>query len=278
MKTLFDKVSAQASKHTTQAYSTSFSLGIYCLNKKLHRAIYNIYGFVRFADEIVDSFHEYDKETLLKEFREDTYKAIERKISLNPILNSFQEIVNTFHIEQELIDCFLDSMEMDLKQCTHSDESYNQYILGSAEVVGLMCLRVFTNGNEQQYQTLKPSAMKLGAAFQKVNFLRDIKNDMDYLGRIYFPKVNLNCLTEGEKRTIESEIEKDFNDALIGIKQLPSSSKYGVYVAYVYYNSLFKKIKSTPSTKIMMERIRVPNYQKISLLFTSYFRLSFNFL
>ena len=278
MKHLFDKVSAQASKHTTQTYSTSFSLGIYCLNKKLHRAIYNIYGFVRFADEIVDSFHEYDKETLLKEFREDTYKAIERKISLNPILNSFQEVVNTFHIEQELIDCFLNSMEMDLKQSAHSDESYNQYILGSAEVVGLMCLRVFTNGNEQQYQTLKPSAMKLGAAFQKVNFLRDIKNDMDYLGRIYFPKVNLKCLTEDEKRTIESEIEKDFNDALIGIKQLPSSSKYGVYVAYVYYNSLFKKIKSTPSTKIMIERIRVPNYQKISLLFTSYFRLSFNFL
>lgn len=278
MKHLFDKVSAQASKHTTQTYSTSFSLGIYCLNKKLHRAIYNIYGFVRFADEIVDSFHEYDKETLLKEFKEDTYKAIERKISLNPILNSFQEVVNTFHIEQELIDCFLNSMEMDLKQSAHSDESYNQYILGSAEVVGLMCLRVFTNGNEQQYQTLKPSAMKLGAAFQKVNFLRDIKNDMDYLGRIYFPKVNLKCLTEDEKRTIESEIEKDFNDALIGIKQLPSSSKYGVYVAYVYYNSLFKKIKSTPSTKIMIERIRVPNYQKISLLFTSYFRLSFNFL
>lgn len=278
MKPLFDKVSAQASKHTTQTYSTSFSLGIYCLNKKLHRAIYNIYGFVRFADEIVDSFHEYDKETLLKEFKEDTYKAIERKISLNPILNSFQEVVNTFHIEQELIDCFLNSMEMDLKQSAHSDESYNQYILGSAEVVGLMCLRVFTNGNEQQYQTLKPSAMKLGAAFQKVNFLRDIKNDMDYLGRIYFPKVNLKCLTEDEKRTIESEIEKDFNDALIGIKQLPSSSKYGVYVAYVYYNSLFKKIKSTPSTKIMIERIRVPNYQKISLLFTSYFRLSFNFL
>lgn len=278
MKPLFDKVSAQASKHTTQTYSTSFSLGIYCLNKKLHRAIYNIYGFVRFADEIVDSFHEYDKETLLKEFKEDTYKAIERKISLNPILNSFQEVVNTFHIEQELIDCFLNSMEMDLKQSAHSDESYNQYILGSAEVVGLMCLRVFTNGNEQQYQALKPSAMKLGAGFQKVNFLRDIKNDMDYLGRIYFPKVNLKCLTEDEKRAIESEIEKDFNDALIGIKQLPSTSKYGVYVAYVYYNSLFKKIKSTPSTKIMMERIRVPNYQKISLLFTSYFRLSFNFL
>ena len=278
MKNLFDRVSAQTSKHTTKTYSTSFSLGIYCLNKKLHRAIYNIYGFVRFADEIVDTFHDYDKETLLKEFREDTYKAIDRKISLNPILNSFQEVVNKYKIDVELIDCFLNSMEMDLKQNSHSDESYEQYILGSAEVVGLMCLRVFTNGNEEHYQDLKPSAMKLGAAFQKVNFLRDIKNDMDYLGRIYFPKVNLKCLTEVEKREIELEIEKDFNGALIGINQLPSSSKYGVYVAYVYYKSLFNKIKSTPSNKIMVERIRVPNYKKISLLFSSYFRLSFNCL
>ena len=278
MKNLFDRVSAQTSKHTTKTYSTSFSLGIYCLNKKLHRAIYNIYGFVRFADEIVDTFHDYDKETLLKEFREDTYKAIDRKISLNPILNSFQEVVNKYKIDVELIDCFLNSMEMDLKQNSHSDESYEQYILGSAEVVGLMCLRVFTNGNEEHYQNLKPSAMKLGAAFQKVNFLRDIKNDMDYLGRIYFPKVNLKCLTEVEKREIELEIEKDFNGALIGINQLPSSSKYGVYVAYVYYKSLFNKIKSTPSNKIMVERIRVPNYKKISLLFSSYFRLSFNCL
>jgi phytoene synthase len=278
MKTLFDNVSAQTSKHTTQTYSTSFSLGIYCLNKKLHRAIYNIYGFVRFADEIVDTFHEYDKETLLKEFKEETYKAIDRKISLNPILNSFQEVVNKYNIELELIDCFLKSMEMDLKHSLHTDESYNQYILGSAEVVGLMCLRVFTDGNELQYQNLKPSAMKLGSAFQKVNFLRDINNDMNYLGRIYFPAINLKSLTEAEKLTIEKEIEQDFNDALVGIIQLPSASKYGVYVAYVYYKSLFEKIKSTPSTTIMIERIRIPNYKKISLLFSSYFRLSFNFL
>ncbi len=278
MKALFDKVSAQASKHTTKTYSTSFSLGIYCLNKKLHRAIYNIYGFVRFADEIVDTFHDYDKRTLFNEFKQDTYKAIERKISLNPILNSFQEVVNKYNIEPSLIDSFLKSMEMDLEQTNHNQTTYDEYILGSAEVVGLMCLRVFTDGNEQNYQLLKPSAMKLGAAFQKVNFLRDLKDDYEDLGRVYFPSVNMKQLTENDKRKIELEIEQDFNDALVGIKQLPATSKYGVYVAYVYYLSLLKKIKATPTTKIMLQRIRVNNFEKISLLFSSYFRLSLNLL
>ncbi|MDI1355386.1 MAG: phytoene/squalene synthase family protein [bacterium] len=274
MKQLFDDVSAHASKFTTKTYSTSFSLGIYCLNQRFHRAIYNIYGFVRFADEIVDSFHEYDKAALLKEFRQDTYKAIDRKISLNPILNSFQEVVNQYHIDRELIDRFLDSMEMDLDQNFHSQHSYSQYILGSAEVVGLMCLRVFTEGNDNQYQHLKPTAMKLGAAFQKVNFLRDLKNDFEALGRTYFPQINMRNFSKAEKNEIEKEIESDFDEALKGIKQLPSSSRFGVYVAYVYYRSLFNKIKAVPPGRILSERVRVPNTEKVSLLMTSFFRHS----
>jgi phytoene synthase len=278
MKQLFDKVSMAASKLTTRAYSTSFSLGIYCLNKEIHEPIYGIYGFVRFADEIVDSFHEYDKAVLLQEFKQETYKAIERKISLNPILNSFQQVVNKYNIEQELIDCFLDSMEMDLNKNQHSDHSYSQYILGSAEVVGLMCLRVFTNGNETSYQQLKPSAMKLGAAFQKINFLRDLKEDYKILGRIYFPNVDMNRFSQKEKLEIEKEIEQDFADALEGIKRLPKTSKFGVYVAYVYYYSLFKKIKGIPSCRIMVERIRISNYHKLRLLASSYFKHSLRML
>lgn len=278
MKHLFDHVSFASSKLTTRTYSTSFSLGIYCLNKSIHTPIYNIYGFVRFADEIVDSFHGYDKSTLLKEFREETYKAIERGISLNPILNSFQEVVNRYNIDHELIDCFLNSMEMDLNQQFHSDDSYKTYILGSAEVVGLMCLKVFTEGNETLYQHLKPAAMKLGSAFQKINFLRDIKDDFGTLGRTYFPNVNINKLTQRDKEVIENDIELDFKDALEGIKQLPASSRFGVYVAYVYYYALFRKIKGIPSYRIMMERIRIPNHQKIALLLQSYFKHSLRLL
>ena len=274
MKALFDKVSIASSKLTTKTYSTSFSLGIYFLSKKFHDPIYSIYGFVRFADEIVDSFHDYDKAVLLEEFKEETYKAIERGISLNPILNSFQEVVNKYNIERELIDCFLQSMETDLKQNFHNANSYNQYILGSAEVVGLMCLRVFTEGKEEMYQSLKPSAMKLGAAFQKVNFLRDLKEDSQALGRMYFPGMDLSAFSETQKSQIEAEIELDFKDALEGIKKLPTTSRFGVYVAYMYYRSLTNKIKALPSCRIMIERVRVPNYQKVSLLIYSYFRHS----
>lgn len=274
MKRLFDQVSNTCSKLTTRAYSTSFSLGIYCLDRNLHKPIYSIYGFVRLADEIVDSFNEYDKPTLLKEFREETYKAIERKISLNPILNSFQEVVNTYGIEYELIDSFLNSMEQDLTENTHSIESYSQYIFGSAEVVGLMCLRVFTKNSEQMYQQLKPSAMKLGSAFQKINFLRDLRIDYQELGRIYFPHLDMRQFSESQKRTIEKEIEDELNNALQGIKQLPESSRLGVYIAYVYYKSLFKKIKSLSSENIMNKRIRIPNYKKIGLLASSYLKHS----
>ncbi|MBW8687507.1 phytoene/squalene synthase family protein [Chitinophaga rhizophila] len=266
MKALFDQVSAACSKLTTKAYSTSFSLGIQLLARRFHAPIYGIYGFVRFADEIVDSFHEYPKEQLLKDFREQTYRAIHEKISLNPILNSFQQVVHQYNIEQELVDTFLDSMEMDLHQHFYTRSIYEKYILGSAEVVGLMCLRVFTEGNNELYEKLKYPAMKLGAAFQKVNFLRDVRTDSEELGRHYFPQVNLNNFSCAEKSMIESEIAADFNEAMIGIKALPSSSRKGVYLAYAYYRVLFDKIRNLPPQKIMTERIRVANSHKIGIM------------
>ena len=278
MKALFDNVSCKVSKITTKTYSTSFSLGIYCLNSRFHEQIYNIYGFVRFADEIVDSFHDFDKETLLKEFREDTYKAIERKISVNPVLNAFQKVVHEQHIEMELIDSFLNSMERDLNVNTHDSQSYDQYIYGSAEVVGLMCLRVFTERNEDNYQFLKPFARRLGAAFQKVNFLRDIQNDYKILDRIYFPGVNLDNFSPNDKIQIEADIEADFEEALKGIKQLPTGSRFGVYVAYIYYHSLFNKIRNVPPNQILNERVRIPNYEKLYLLLASYFRHAFRLI
>ncbi len=269
MKKIFDTISVKSSKLATRAYSTSFSMGIYFLNKELHNPIYSIYGFVRFADEIVDSFEDYDKRYLLNKFKNDTYEAIEQKISLNPILNAFQQVVNQYEIDHKLIEIFLQSMEMDLEKKQYTQEVYNQYILGSAEVVGLMCLHVFTDNNKKQYEELKPYAMKLGAAFQKINFLRDMKADYHDLGRTYFPNVDMNKFNNHVKQQIEQEIEADLKDALIGIKKLPSSSKGGVYLAYVYYNSLFKKIKNVPAHKILNERIRISNGKKIGLMINS---------
>ena len=278
MKALFDKVSCRVSVITTKTYSTSFSLGIYCLDRKFHEHIYNIYGFVRFADEIVDSFHGYDKAQLLQEFKEDTYKAIERKISINPILNSFQKVVHAYKIDMELIDWFLKSMETDLSVNSHNSKSYDDYIYGSAEVVGLMCLRVFTENNESQYQALKPAAMRLGSAFQKVNFLRDLQSDYKTLERTYFPGVDMDQFSIQDKIKIEAEIEEDFVAALAGIKSLPTGSRFGVYVAYIYYKRLFDKIKSTPATEILSERIRVSNPEKVKLLVTSYVRHAFKLI
>lgn len=278
MKELFDQISIASSTIVTKTYSTSFSLGIRCLHKKFHNAIYSIYGFVRLADEIVDSFHGYDKQELLADFKTGTYRAIEQGISLNPILNSFQQVVNDYGIERELTDCFLASMEMDLDQTAHCEDSYETYILGSAEVVGLMCLRVFTENNRELYQQLKPAAMKLGAAFQKVNFLRDLKNDYEVLGRVYFPQVDLSVFSEKEKKEIEQDIEADFNAALAGIKELPRSSRFGVYVAYIYYKSLFNKIKSVSSVNVMSERIRIHNAKKLGLLAGSYVKHSFGMI
>ena len=277
MKQLFDEVSVACSKLTTRAYSSSFSIGIYCLDKCMHDPIYSIYGYVRFADEIVDTFHDFNKTELLNEFKAETLKAIERKISVNPILNSFQFVVNKYNIEPELIETFLQSMETDLNKTLHSKSSYEQYILGSAEVVGLMCLRVFTNNDGALYQKLKLPAQKLGAAFQKINFLRDLKNDYESLGRVYFPGIDFNEFSENEKKKIENEIENDFNEAYNGIRLLPKSSRLGVYVAYVYYTSLFKKIRSIPSTKILMERVRISNSKKIHLLLTSYFKHAYHY-
>ena len=278
MKDLFDKVSLKSSKMLTNAYSTSFSLGIKFLSNRFHDPIYSVYGFVRFADEIVDSFHDFNKKELLADFRKQTYAAIEQKISLNPILNSFQSAVNEYNIPVELIDTFLDSMEMDLENIEYDRSAYEKYILGSAEVVGLMCLKVFLEGDEETYQKLKPEAMALGSAFQKINFLRDLNADYDKLGRTYFPGVNLEEFNDETKRQIEEEIEEDFYQGYLGIKKLPKSARFGVYVAYVYYYSLFSKIKSTPSSAILQQRIRIPNNQKFALLFKSYIRHSFNIL
>ncbi|MFO0356087.1 MAG: phytoene/squalene synthase family protein [Sphingobacteriaceae bacterium] len=278
MKAIFDNVSKKASKMVTRQYSTSFSLGIQFLNKDFHEPIYGIYGFVRFADEIVDSFHDFDKPVLLDEFKKETYLSIERGISLNPILNSFQKTVNEFGIEKELIDTFLKSMEMDLVKKDYTEEGYKEYILGSAEVVGLMCLRVFTEGNKELYDKLKPYAMSLGSAFQKINFLRDLNADYIGMGRIYFPNVNMQELNEETKAAIEKDIEADFDMGLHGIKMLPKKARLGVYVAYIYYRSLFNKIKKLKASHILEERIRIPNPQKVALFAGSYLRNSLNIL
>lgn len=278
MKSQFDNVSVACSKLTTRAYSTSFSLGIYFLNSRLRNPIYSIYGFVRFADEIVDSFEGYNKKQLLTQFKAEAYDAIKNRISLNPILNSFQQVVHEYKIPQDLIETFLKSMEMDLEKIDYSTETYEEYILGSAEVVGLMCLHVFTEGNKYLFEELHPFAMKLGAAFQKVNFLRDMKADYQTLGRTYFPNVDLTRFTSYEKREIEKEIENDFKEALVGIRKLPPSSKGGVYLAYVYYNSLFKKIKSIPAQKILNKRIRISNSEKFGLMLNSMFQFKLNLL
>lgn len=278
MKAKFDKVSALCSKITTQYYSTSFSLGIKFLDQEFHQPIYAIYGFVRFADEIVDSFHDYPKEMLLEKFKADTYEAIDTRISLNPILNSFQDTVHAYRINQELIDTFLRSMEMDLAKKEYSSNGYQEYILGSAEVVGLMCLKVFTRGDEVLYRKLKPAAMRLGAAFQKVNFLRDVKADYEDLGRTYFPGVNLERFSMADKRKIEQEIQEDFDIALEGIKLLPAGSRRGVYLAYYYYKNLFMRIRRTKPELVMQQRIRIPNSYKFLLMFQSFFRHQLNML
>jgi phytoene/squalene synthetase len=277
-KALFDKVSLDMSKTVTHSYSTSFSLGTRLLRKDIRNAIYSIYGFVRFADEIVDTFHAHDKKFLLKKFWEDTYIALDQGISLNPILHSFQRTVKQYNIDRSLIDTFLKSMEMDLNEIEYDYEGYKEYILGSAEVVGLMCLKVFVYGDEENYQKLKPSAMSLGSAFQKINFLRDVKADYEMLGRTYFPGVDMNKFDLETKREIEADIQQDFDHALEGIKQLPSSSRFGVYVAYVYYLNLLEKIRAVEPSKILEERVRIPNNKKVALLFKSYLRHNLNLL
>ena len=278
MKQLFDNVSIKTSKMVTNSYSTSFSLGIKFLHKQFQDPIYSIYGFVRFADEIVDTVHDFNKKELLDEFKLETYRAIERGISLNPVLNSFQKVVNDYKIDLHLIETFLKSMEMDLEKKEYSEEAYKDYILGSAEVVGLMCLRVFVKGNQKMYDDLTPYAMALGSAFQKNNFLRDLHADYLGMGRVYFPNVELKELDPETKAALEDDIEIDFNKGLEGIKLLPKDSRFGVYVAYIYYRKLFNKIKSLHPERILEERIRIPNSQKMALFASSYVRHSLNLL
>ncbi len=278
MKQLFDDISIKASKLVTKNYSTSFSLGILFLDKNIRGHIYSIYGFVRLADEIVDSFESYDQEYLLGQFEYDLHNAFINKISLNPILNSFQKTYNEFNIGKDLTDKFMASMAMDLDKKEYNKSSYEEYILGSAEVVGLMCLKVFLNGDSEKYEELKPYAMRLGAAFQKINFLRDLKADYEDLGRSYFPNLDIENFDTKQKTIIESEIEEDFKVALMGIKKLPKSSRQGVYLAYLYYQKLFIKIKRTPAQKILLERIRIPNLKKIVLMLQSVVRYQTNLL
>ncbi len=275
---LYDSTCMHCSRITTRKYSTSFSLGILSLAKEFRDPIYAIYGFVRFADEIVDTFHSFNKDELINRFEEDTWKAIQEKISLNPILQSFQITVNQYQIDHSLIKQFLHSMRMDLDQKNHNRSTYEEYILGSAEVVGLMCLHVFTNGNNDKYKTLKPFAMALGAAFQKINFLRDLNADFKNLGRSYFPELNLQQFNESQKQQIEKEIEADFKMGLEGIRLLPYGARFGVYVAYVYYLNLFKKIRSLDAAHVMQNRIRIPNFKKYALLFGSYLKHTFNLI
>jgi 15-cis-phytoene synthase len=266
MISLFHKVSQLCSRITTEEYSTSFSSAIRLLHKDLRAPVYNIYGFVRFADEIVDTFHEFDKEELLKQFRKETYEAIDRGISLNPILHSFQMTVNRYGISRELIEAFFCSMEMDLKKQQYTVARYDDYIYGSAEVVGLMCLYVFCEGDEAAYKRLTPYAQSLGAAFQKVNFLRDVKADFNNLNRTYFPGVDFSNFTTQCKAQIEAEIAEDFKQAYEGIMILPWKARFGVYVAYKYYLSLFKRIRKAQPSQILESRIRIPNYSKALIL------------
>ncbi|UTW65578.1 phytoene/squalene synthase family protein [bacterium SCSIO 12643] len=279
MKTLFDEVSYECSKEITKKYSTSFSLAVKMLSPKIQDAIYAIYGFVRVADEIVDSFHAYDKEELLDEFEANLKLSLERKISLNPVLNSFQEVVHRYHIDYDLIDAFLKSMRADLHKNTYTSfEGYQEYIYGSADVVGLMCLKVFVSGDAEKYEELKGAAMKLGSAFQKVNFLRDFKEDSDVLDRTYFPHLYNKPFGVDTKKLIIEEIKDDFEQAYIGIKKLPLEARFGVYTAYIYYKKLLKKLIQADVEEIKMSRIRVSNPTKMALLAKSFVNHKLNLL
>lgn len=278
MKALFDKTSIQCSRLTTRTYSTSFSLGIMCLRKDLRNPVFSVYGFVRFADEIVDSFHQYNRRALLEKFRRDTWEALDERISLNPILNSFQETAHHYQIDRDLIEVFLKSMQMDLDRSHHDEPSFKQYVTGSAEAVGLMCLRIFSRGHSDLYEQLKPYAMALGSAFQKVNFLRDLRADQIEMGRTYFPSMEKHGLTPANKKAIEEDLKKEFEDGLHGIKKLPRAARFGVYVAYMYYLALYRKIRNTPAEKVLSSRIRISNRYKATLLASSFVKHQLNMI
>jgi phytoene/squalene synthetase len=279
MKSIFDKVSNDCSKLVIKRYSTSFYFSSSLLSKTIRQDIFNIYGFVRLADEIVDTFHEYPKKELLEDFEKELWRSVDNKISLNPILNSFQHTVNKYSIPKDLINSFLESMKMDLeKKEYNSVEEYRKYIYGSADVVGLMCLKVFVKGSESSFAELSPFAISLGSAFQKVNFLRDLKDDSNVLNRVYFPNVDMNNFNEKSKKEIILEIEKDFEKAVKGIVKLPKNSKFAVYIAYRYYNKLLKKLKRTSSENIVKKRIRIHNLQKFIVIARSYVKYQLNLI
>ena len=279
MKSIFDKVSEDSSKIVIKRYSTSFYFSSSLLSKSIRQDIFNIYGFVRLADEIVDTFHEFPKKELLYEFEEELWRSIENKISLNPILNSFQNTVNRYSIPKDLIRSFLDSMKMDLeKKEYNSVEEYKKYIYGSADVVGLMCLKVFVKGSDTLYSDLSDYAISLGSAFQKVNFLRDLKDDSNILKRVYFPNVNMDDFNEESKKEIINEIELDFKNAIKGIARLPKNSRFAVYIAYRYYNKLLKKLKRTSSENIVKKRVRIHNFQKFTVIARSYVKYQLNLI
>ena len=279
MKSIFDKVSGDSSKIVIKRYSTSFYFSSSLLSKSIRQDIFNIYGFVRLADEIVDTFHEFPKKELLNEFEEELWRSIENKISLNPILNSFQNTVNRYSIPKDLIRSFLDSMKMDLeKKEYNSVEEYKKYIYGSADVVGLMCLKVFVKGSDALYSDLSDYAISLGSAFQKVNFLRDLKDDSNILKRVYFPNVNMDDFNEESKKEIINEIELDFKNAIKGIARLPKNSRFAVYIAYRYYNKLLKKLKRTSSENIVKKRVRIHNFQKFTVIARSYVKYQLNLI
>ncbi|GGG35235.1 phytoene/squalene synthase family protein [Hymenobacter glacieicola] len=269
---LFTETSRACSKLITKRYSTSFTLGIRTLDRRFHLPVYSVYGFVRWADEIVDTFHEHDKAALFQDFKRQTYEALDLRISLNPVLHAFQDVVHQYGIDREFIDAFLYSMEMDLDDRSYNQSLYEKYIYGSAEVVGLMCLRIFCEGDEAQFARLRESARRLGSAFQKINFLRDIRSDYQERGRVYFPGVQYERFTDEVKQTIEADIRADFEAGYAGIVQLPRAARMGVYLAYVYYLKLFHKIRQLPAQRILGERVRVPNNTKLLLLLGSYFR------
>ncbi len=276
MTDIYTEVCLKASKIVTTKYSTSFSIGIMLLDKRIRDHIYSIYGFVRLADEIVDTFHEHEQEYLLNKFEADTYEAIEHRISMNPVLHSFQRTVHEYNLDRNHIDAFLESMRMDLNRINYDKENFEKYIYGSAQVVGLMCLQVYVEGNKKLYDALLPNAISLGSAFQKVNFIRDLKDDMNELGRSYFPSIELNNLNDDTKKIIEADIQADFDHALIGISKLPKNAKYGVYTAYLYYLVLLKKIKLTRIEMLMKKRIRVSNFHKLLLLPKAKFKILIN--
>lgn len=279
MKSIFDTISYECSRNVTKAYSTSFSSAVRMLSPSIRQDIYNIYGFVRFADEIVDTFHDYNKKELFTKFENSLDNALKDGISLNPVLNSFQHTANKYNVPRELISSFMSSMRMDLyKKDYKSISEYKEYIYGSADVVGLMCLKVFVGNDDKKYEELKPFAMRLGSAFQKINFLRDLKSDTETLDRNYFPSLNLEEMNEDVKIQIVQEIEEDLAEGYKGIIQLPTEAKFGVYTAYVYYKVLLRKLKNTPPLKIKSTRIRVPDYQKVGLLAKCYFNYRFNII